>query len=84
MTLTVEYEQEDDGGWTAAPLELPGVQAYGETAEEAGAAAEVVATKALQESDSRPKAVKFIHKSPEVEAAFQDASRLPATYRAGR
>jgi predicted RNase H-like HicB family nuclease len=84
MTLTVEYEQEAGGDWTAAIVELPGVQANGETAEEAGAALEITAMRTLQESGRLSNTVKFIHKSPEVEAVFQDASRLPATYRAGR
>lgn len=29
MTLTLEYEQEDDGRWLAEVPELPGVLAYG-------------------------------------------------------
>jgi predicted RNase H-like HicB family nuclease len=35
MTFTVEHEQEDDGRWLAEVLELPGVLAYGNTAQEA-------------------------------------------------
>ena len=35
MTFSIEYEQEDDGRWLAEILELPGVLAYGRTAQEA-------------------------------------------------
>ena len=35
MTFTVEHEQEDDGRWLAEVLELPGVLAYGDTAQDA-------------------------------------------------
>lgn len=35
MTFTIEYEQEDDGRWLAEVLELPGVLAYGKTAQQA-------------------------------------------------
>jgi predicted RNase H-like HicB family nuclease len=35
MTFMVEIEQEDDGRWIAAVLELPGVLAYGHTPEKA-------------------------------------------------
>ena len=31
MTFTVEIEQEDDGRWIAAVLELPGVLTYGQS-----------------------------------------------------
>lgn len=34
-TFTVELEQEDDGRWLAEVLEVPGVLAYGQTADEA-------------------------------------------------
>jgi len=33
--LRVEVEREDDGRWIAEVMELPGVQAYGTTREEA-------------------------------------------------
>lgn len=35
MPLNIEVEQEDDGRWLAEVLELPGVQAYGQTRQEA-------------------------------------------------
>ena len=43
MTLTVEYEQEEDGRWLAEVLELPGALAYGQTSEEAVAKAQALA-----------------------------------------
>lgn len=35
MALTIEVEREDDGRWIAEVPAIPGVQAYGETREEA-------------------------------------------------
>ena len=40
MKFNIEHEQEEDGCWLAAGPELPGVLAYGATAEEAMAKAE--------------------------------------------
>jgi len=47
MTLTVEYEREDDGRWLAEILELPGVLAYGQTSDEAIAKAQALALRTL-------------------------------------
>ncbi|HEX8353736.1 MAG TPA: hypothetical protein VF611_12595 [Pyrinomonadaceae bacterium] len=47
MTLTVEYEQEEDGRWLAEVLELPGALAYGATSEEALAKAQALALRVL-------------------------------------
>ena len=47
MTLTVEYEQEQDGRWLAEVLELPGALAYGATPEEAVAKAKALALRVL-------------------------------------
>jgi predicted RNase H-like HicB family nuclease len=47
MTLTVEYEQEEDGRWLAEVLELPGALAYGGTSEEAVAKAQALALRVL-------------------------------------
>ena len=44
-----EHEQEEDGCWLAAGPELPGVLAYGATAEEAMAKAEVLALRVIAE-----------------------------------
>jgi len=43
MTFTVDYEQEEDGRWSAEVLELPGVMVYGATKEEALAKAQALA-----------------------------------------
>jgi len=47
MVLTVELEQEDDGRWLAEVLELPGVMAYGSSAQEAVAKAKALALRVV-------------------------------------
>ncbi len=58
MNVSIEHEQEDDGRWLAEVPELPGVLAYGMTAEEAMAKAEALALRVLAErlehGESRP------------------------------
>lgn len=49
MNFTIEHEREDDGRWIAEVPELPGVLAYGSTAREAMARAEVLALRVLAE-----------------------------------
>lgn len=49
MHFHIEYEQEADGRWLAEVMELPGALAYGRTAEDATAQAEVLALRALAE-----------------------------------
>jgi predicted RNase H-like HicB family nuclease len=49
MKFTIEHEREDDGRWLAEVPELPGVLAYGATAGEAMAKAEVLALRVLAE-----------------------------------
>ena len=49
MKFSIECEQEEDGRWLAEVPELPGVLAYGTTAEEAMAKAQVLALRALAE-----------------------------------
>jgi predicted RNase H-like HicB family nuclease len=49
MRLHIETELEDDGRWIAEVPQLPGVLAYGATAEEASAKAEVLALRVLAE-----------------------------------
>jgi predicted RNase H-like HicB family nuclease len=46
---TVEAEREEDGRWIAEILELPGVMAYGATAEEAISNAEALALKVAED-----------------------------------
>ena len=43
MKYPIEHEREEDGRWLAEVPELPGVLAYGATADEAMAKAEVLA-----------------------------------------
>ncbi len=47
MPFTIEIELEDDGGWTAEIVDLPGVLTYGDTREGAVAAAEALALRVL-------------------------------------
>lgn len=49
MKFTIEHEREDDGRWLAEVPELPGVLAYGATADEAMAKAEILALRVLAE-----------------------------------
>ena len=49
MNFTIEHEREEDGRWIAEVPELPGVLAYGATANEAMANAEVLALRVLAE-----------------------------------
>ena len=49
MHFTIEHEREADGRWLAEVRELPGVLAYGATAEEAMARAQVLAPRVLAE-----------------------------------
>ena len=49
LHLKIEIEQEEDGRWIAEVPGLPGVLAYGQTANEAMTKAEVLALRALAE-----------------------------------
>jgi predicted RNase H-like HicB family nuclease len=49
MKFTLECEREDDGRWLAEVAKLPGVLAYGRSANEAMAKAEVLALRVLAE-----------------------------------
>ena len=49
MNFTIEHEREEDGRWLAEVPELPGVLAYGATADEAMANVEVLALRVLAE-----------------------------------
>lgn len=49
MKFHLECEREDDGRWLAEVAELPGVLAYGGSASEAMARAEVLALRVLAE-----------------------------------
>ena len=58
MKLTLETEQEDDGRWIAEVPQLPGVLAYGATADEAATKAEILALRVvaerLEHAESKP------------------------------
>ena len=47
MQLHIEFDREDDGRWIAEVVEIPGALAYGVTKEEAAAAAEAIALRAV-------------------------------------
>jgi predicted RNase H-like HicB family nuclease len=49
MRLTLDCEREDDGRWLAEVSQLPGVLAYGASANQAMARAEVLALRVLAE-----------------------------------
>ena len=49
MNYNIEYEREEDGHWIAEVPKLPGVMAYGTTAEEAMVKAEALALRVLAE-----------------------------------
>ena len=49
MHFTIEHEREVDGRWLAEVPELPGVLAYGSTAQEAMTKAQVLALRVLAE-----------------------------------
>ena len=59
--FTIEYEKEDDGRWLAEVPQLPGVLAYGATADEAMAKAEALAFRVLAErleqNEAKPQAI---------------------------
>ena len=61
MNVQVECEQEEDGRWVAEVPQLPGVLAYGATANEALSKAEVLALRVLAEqlehNEAKPQAL---------------------------
>lgn len=63
MNFTLEFEQEEDGRWLAEVPELPGVMAYGASAEEAMARAEVLALRVIADrlelGEARPTPIHF-------------------------
>jgi predicted RNase H-like HicB family nuclease len=60
---TLQHEQEDDGRWLAEVPELPGVMAYGVTAQEAMRKAETLALRViadrLENDETDPQPVQF-------------------------
>ena len=63
MDFNIECEREEDGRWLAEVPQLPGVLAYGTTADEAMAKAEVLALRVLAErlehGESRAHSIKI-------------------------
>ncbi len=47
MRLSIQLEREDDGRWIAEVLKLPGVLAYGATAEEANSRVQALALRVV-------------------------------------
>lgn len=63
MNFQLECEREDDGRWLAEVPQLPGVLAYGATAAEAMAKAEILALRVLAErleqGEAQPLDIRF-------------------------
>ena len=63
MNFQLECEREDDGRWLAEVPQLPGVLAYGTTAAEAMAKAEILALRVLAErleqGEAQPLDIRF-------------------------
>ena len=63
MEFNIECEREEDGRWLVEVPQLPGVLAYGATADEAMAKAEVLALRVLAErlehGESRAHSIKI-------------------------
>jgi predicted RNase H-like HicB family nuclease len=63
MKFSLECEREDDGRWIAEVPQLPGVLAYGSSADEAMSKAEVLALRVLAErlehGEAKPHAITF-------------------------
>ena len=57
MDFHLECEREDDGRWLAEVVQLPGVLAYGASANEAMAKAQVLALRVLAEQLEHAEAV---------------------------
>ena len=60
-TFTIQHEREEDGRWLAEVPELPGVLAYGASADEAMAKAEVLALRVLadrlEQKEAKPEPI---------------------------
>lgn len=63
MNFQLECEREDDGRWLAEVPQLPGVLAYGSSAADAMAKAEILALRVLAErleqGEAEPLAIRF-------------------------
>ena len=81
MTFHIEYEMEADGRWIAEAPEIPGVLAYGRTAEEAIAKAETLALRVLAEDGTQPPAPGFVAHLLAIPKSDEDIERLPVELR---
>lgn len=93
MNLSIEYEREEDGRWLAEVPQLPGVLAYGASAEEAMSKAQVLALRVIAErledqgstsgradkSTSTP--VAYFDRNKQIAHAFDGLSRSSALLR---
>jgi predicted RNase H-like HicB family nuclease len=62
MTFKVEIEREEDGRWIAEVLDLPGVMAYGDSAEEAKAKVQALALRVVADRlESGEAGPEFLH-----------------------
>ena len=63
MNFEIECEREDDGRWLAEVPQLPGVLAYGDSANDAMAKAQILALRVLAErlehNETGPQAITF-------------------------
>lgn len=82
LSYRVEIEQEEDGRWLAEVVELPGVVAYGETADAALAHAQALALRVLADREDWPDFVWAFHDREEIgpphAGADREAHRAPA------
>jgi len=66
--MKIEIEREEDGRWIAEVPDLPGVMAYGETAQDAQSKAEALALRVIADR------IDHGEKIPELQALFSVAS----------
>jgi predicted RNase H-like HicB family nuclease len=83
MILTVDYEKDNYGRWIAQVSQLPSVEAYGETPQEAQSNIESLASREFSKLTDHNCTLKFVHRHPEIQELFDEASLMPYTYRNG-
>jgi predicted RNase H-like HicB family nuclease len=75
MELTLDCDREEDGRWLAEVPQLPGVLAYGGSADEAMAKAEVLALRVLAErtefGEARPQPIRFVVPTARASASIR-------------
>lgn len=64
VDFSLQVEQEEDGRWLAEVPELPGVLAYGVTADDASVKAETLALRViadrLENGETKPQSIRFM------------------------